>query len=85
MYNPRTNTWTPVAPLPVALNSARMELLGGKPTMIGGYNTETDTRNSKLWQYDVVNDKWTAHPNVEMRVPRSSFAAFQVPRGFFRC
>ena len=85
MYNPRTNVWTPVADLPLALNSARMELLGGRPTLMGGYNTEGNIRNDQLWQYFVEDDEWRPHPTIKMRVPRSSFAAFQVPRGFFRC
>ena len=85
MYNPRTNEWTPVKDLPFPINSAKMELLGGRPTLIGGYNADTKDRNGKLYQYFVETDEWIAHPTVEMRIPRSSHAAFQVPRDLFRC
>ena len=45
MYNLETNQWTRVADMPVPLNSARMELLNGVPTIIGGYNTDTREYN----------------------------------------
>ena len=84
MYNPETNEWTKVKDLPVALSSAKLELLGGRPTIIGGYNIDENIQNGKLYQYFVEDDEWRAH-DVEMRLPRSSAAVFQVPRGFFRC
>ena len=85
MYNPRDNTWTPVKDLPIPINSAKMALLGGRPTIIGGWDNENKARNGKLYQYFVEDDEWRAHPTVEMRIPRSSHAAFQVPRNLFRC
>ena len=45
MYNPETDEWTRVADMPVSLNSARMELLDGVPTVIGGFNTDTREYN----------------------------------------
>ena len=45
MYNPETDQWTQVRDMPVALHSAKMELLNGIPTLIGGYNTETRKAN----------------------------------------
>ena len=85
MYNPRTDQWTPVADLPVPLSGAKMDLLGNRPTIIGGYTNATVNRNGKLYQFFVETDEWKAHPTVEMRVPRSSAAVFQVPRDLFRC
>ena len=85
MYNPRKDKWYPIADLPIPLTSARMVLLGNRPTLIGGYNTENDSRNKKIYQYFVETDEWLAHPTVEMRLPRSSHTAFQVPRHLFRC
>jgi hypothetical protein len=42
MYNPQTESWTQkVADLPEPLSSAKMELLDGLPTIVGGYNGET--------------------------------------------
>ena len=85
MFNPRENIWIPVADLPVPINSAKMELLAGRPTIIGGYDTDNKQRNGKLYQYFVETNEWKAHPTVQLRLPRSSAAAFQVPRNFFRC
>lgn len=84
MYNVETNEWQKVADLPIALSSAKMELLGGRPTIIGGYNQEAGTQNGILYQYFVETDDWQAH-TIQMRMPRSSAAVFQVPRNFFRC
>ena len=85
MYNPREDKWYPVADLPIGINSARLELLGNRPTIIGGYDTINKKRNEKLFQYFVETDEWIAHPTVQMRLPRSSHTSFQVPRNFFRC
>ena len=85
MYDPREDKWIPVADLPIGINSARMELLGNRPTIIGGYDTTNNVRNEKLFQYFVETDEWIAHPTVQMRLPRSSHTSFQVPRNFFRC
>ena len=86
MYNVETNEWNndQIADLPIALSSASMELLGGRPTIIGGYNKELDEQNDILYQYFVESNEWKAH-DIKMRMPRSSAAVFQVPRNFFRC
>ena len=85
MYDPENDTWSPVASPPIEINSAKMELLGGRPTIIGGVSTRTKERNGKLYQYFVETNEWRIHPTEELRIPRSSAAAFQVPRSHFRC
>ena len=85
MYDPKQDKWFAVADLPVPLNSARMELLGNRPTIFGGYDTIHKMRNGKLYQYFVETNQWKEHPTFQMRLPRSSFASFQVPKYFFRC
>ena len=84
MYNPYTNYWTQVADLPVPLNGAKMELLDGIPTIIGGYDTDAEEQNKFLYQYLVEDNVWISHPNVTMRIARSSPAVFQVPRQLFK-
>ena len=84
MYNLETNQWTEVASLPDGLNGHKMELLGGKPTIIGGFHSKTKDQNGILYQYEVENDRWQPH-QTRMRIPRSSHAAFQVPRELFHC
>ena len=81
MYDPVENTWTAVADLPIGLNSHKMELLNGLPTIVGGFNGET--QNGILYQYHVNLNQWIPHPDAEMRIPRSSAAVFQVPRHLF--
>ena len=80
-YYSLENTWTAVADLPVGLNSHKMELLDGLPTIVGGYNGKT--QNGILYQYHVNLNQWIPHPDAEMRIPRSSPAVFQVPRHLF--
>ncbi len=82
MYNPETDVWTRVADLPTPLSSARMALLDGLPTIIGGY--DNSNQNGVLYQYHVDKDKWIPHPTVQMRIPRSSAAVFQVPKTLFK-
>ena len=84
MYNVETNEWIRLEDLPTPLSSAKLELLGGRPTIIGGYDNAANTQNGKLYQYFVETNEWKAH-KVEMRLPRSSAAVFQVPRNLFRC
>jgi hypothetical protein len=66
------------------LNSAKIELLGGIPTLVGGYDAEANTQNGILYQYFVDEDQWRPHPTVQMRIPRSSAAVFQVPKTLFK-
>ena len=85
MYDIEANEWTPVARLPAPLQSAKMELLEGRPTIIGGWDDNAKQFNGVLYQYFVETNEWKAHPNVQMRMPRSSPAVFQVPRDLFAC
>ena len=85
MYNPETDQWTDIADLPFPINSHKMELLEGRPTIIGGYDSDYQDQNPFLYQYYVETDEWREHPTVQLRIPRSSAAVFQVPRELFRC
>ena len=81
IYDPLTNTWTRVADLPTGINSAKMELLDGLPTIVGGY--DGNSQNGILYQYHPDLNQWKPHPTAQMRIPRSSPAVFQVPRHMF--
>lgn len=61
-----------------------MEPLEGIPTIIGGYDTDAKTQNGVLWQYFAADDEWRPHPSVNMRIPRTSAAVFQVPKTLFK-
>ena len=85
LYDLELDKWLKVADLPVPLQSASMELLGGKPTIIGGFDSDSLDWNPILYQYDAELDEWKPLSNVRMRMPRSSAAVFQVPRDLFYC
>ena len=61
-----------------------MEVLDGLPTIVGGYDNESDKQNDILYQYHPEADEWREHPFARLRIARSSPAVFQVPRGIFR-
>lgn len=81
MYDVEGGTWSQVADLPFPINSHKMELLDGLPTIIGGFDGETQV--GILLQYHEDTNQWIPHPEATMRVPRSSAAVFQVPRHLF--
>ena len=88
LYDVELDKWDKAADLPVPLQSASMELLGGKPTIIGGFDSDSLDWNPILYQYDAELGglgKWKPLSNVRMRMPRSSAAVFQVPRDLFYC
>ena len=85
MYDPEKDKWTPVDDLPVPLHSAKMELLDGSPTIIGGYDSENHDYNNILYQYFVDTNEWKSHPDIQLKMKRSSAAVFQVPRDLFHC
>ena len=87
------DTWSKVADLPIPLHSAKMELLQGKPTIIGGQTNDrwpvldanTLRDHGVLYQYFIETDEWKPHPTVQLRIPRANAAVFQVPRDHFQC
>ena len=83
MYDPATNQWTDLPDLPFPINSASMEMLGGLPTIFGGYRHDTKTQNDELLQYNPEKNNWEPHPTNKLRLKRSSAAAFNVPRNLF--
>lgn len=82
MYDPELDIWETVADLPVPISSAKMELLDGVPTIVGGYDNEK--QNGVLYQYFVDTNEWRPHPTTGMRIPRSSAAVFPVPKSLFK-
>eukprot|EP00095_Tigriopus_kingsejongensis_P000444 maker-scaffold492_size156171-snap-gene-0.17 protein:Tk00444 transcript:maker-scaffold492_size156171-snap-gene-0.17-mRNA-1 annotation:"AT19278p" len=81
MLDVNTGKWTPVADLPIPLMSAQMQIFDGFPSIVGGY--DNNNRNGKIFQYDEVRNQWFEHPTAQLRIPRSSPAVIQVPKGMF--
>ena len=74
--------WTQAADMPEPISSAGMELFDGLPTTVGGTNGVTQI--SKMYQYNINEDKWFEHKKAKLQVARTSAAVFQVPRLHFR-
>ena len=72
---------TPAADLPVPLHSARMDLLAGVPTLIGGYDGENERENDVIYQYNFKNDSWEHFG--KLNEGRSSPTVVQVPHFYF--
>jgi N-acetylneuraminic acid mutarotase len=61
MYNPSSDSWTPRAASPGAVNHPGLATLNAKIYVSGGFNSPDFTFNLKtLWVYDPATDKWAA-------------------------
>ena len=74
--------WTQAADMPEPISSAGMELFDGLPTTVGG--TNGNVQISKMYQYNINEDRWLEHQKAKLKVARSSAAVFQVPRLHFQ-
>ena len=62
IFDPDSNSWAPAAALPKPLSGARLELLDGLPTIVGGY--DNDRQNDILYQVHWKPD--TRHPDIRI-------------------
>ena len=62
-YNPTTNTWSNVAPLPVALSQAAPAAANGKIYVAGGCTGGASVTNA-LRIYDIATNTWTSGANM---------------------
>ena len=79
----RQYKWKKVSDLPVPISNAKMEILEGLPTIIGGLNFETKKPNEDLYQYYFATDEWKKHNRVKMEIPRISPTVIEVPKDLF--
>ena len=82
IFDLQTLEWKKAADMPTPLSSAKMEYFDGVPTTVGGFDGTRKT--NKLYQYDVMTDKWTINEKLRLSIPRNRPAVFQVPRTYFR-
>jgi hypothetical protein len=80
-YNYTTNTWSNVAPLPVALGQAATGAANGKIYVAGGFIGGTSVTNA-LRIYDIATDTWTSGTNMPTS-PGVEAAAGAVVNGKF--
>jgi hypothetical protein len=62
-YNQGTNTWTTMAPLPVALGQVSVGAQANKLYVAGGWPGGSVVEDS-LYIYDIPTNSWTAGPNM---------------------
>jgi N-acetylneuraminic acid mutarotase len=62
-YNPATNAWEDLAPLPVAVGQATMGAANGKIYVAGGFTGGTTVTNA-LRIYDIATNTWTSGANM---------------------
>jgi N-acetylneuraminic acid mutarotase len=60
VYDPLTDTWDRVSPLPIPLEHTAVSTYNGKLFVVGGYTIvdEERTPTDKLFSYDPSTDKW---------------------------
>src|SRR5262249_29469168 len=80
-YNYTTNTWSNVAPLPVALGQGAMGAWNGKIYVAGGFIGGTSVTNA-LRIYDIATNTWTSGANMPTS-PGVEAAAAAVVNGKF--
>jgi N-acetylneuraminic acid mutarotase len=71
VYNPATNAWKALAPLPKALHHMAIAGARGRIYMTGGYTALDFIANNKsAWAYDPVVDSWSAI--ADLPAPRAA-------------
>jgi hypothetical protein len=59
-YDATTDSWTPIAPLPVGLADAAAAYDGrGHILVFGGFDALATTRTATVWRYDIQTDTWS--------------------------
>ena len=72
-FDPVTNTWTDLAPLPVALGQGTVGAANGKIYVAGGFIGGTSVTNA-LRIYDIATNTWTSGANMPAGVEASAGA-----------
>ena len=80
-FDPTTNAWSNVAPLPVALSQGTMGAWNGKIYVAGGFLGGTAVTNA-LQIYDIATNTWSSGPNIPTS-PGVEAAAGAVVNGKF--
>ena len=90
IFSLNTFEWKNAAELPIPLSSFQMTQFDGLPTTIGGVTINDNSKENdlfidveKLYQYHYDTNQWIPHPYINLTLPRSSAAVFQVPHYYF--
>lgn len=74
-YNPATNLWrTNITPMPIALTSAAVAVVGNKAYVLGGGYRENGVIkvSNTVMVYDFLTDTWTANGYAPLPLPRGT-------------
>lgn len=69
-YNPRTDTWTRLADLPIDLWASASSVADGRLELIGGVTSGTQLVTNEGFAYSPLSDSWSA-------LPRSTYATYR--------
>jgi N-acetylneuraminic acid mutarotase len=77
-WDPETDTWTPLAPVPTARSGHAVAALGGRIYALGGEVSSVDPDGvfPQVEVYDPATDVWTSLP--DMPVPRHGLGAVAI-------
>jgi len=83
IYNPASDTWRSAASFDHTAFGPGMAVLEGKPTVMGGYETNATPRDQdRVVQYDMETDTWTELPQ-KLEAGRHAILTIPVPRQLF--
>ncbi len=81
-YNPKTDTWRRLAPMPEAQGGLAAAAMNGKLYVFGGEQFSPDTKVfSSCWTYNPKSNTWQSLP--DMRTPRHGLAAAAIGKKIF--
>lgn len=75
-YDPLTNRWRFVAPLPRPLHHTAAAAIGNSIYVVGGFATLAFDPQSTVYRYDIATDTWTSV--AELPSPRGALAAVAI-------
>jgi len=64
VYDPSSNAWTVLAPLPMPVVGAPAAAVNGHIYVFGGWNPSTWTANSTVQIYDIATNTWSTGPSM---------------------
>ena len=75
VYDPATDKWRSLPPMPVARDHLGLALVNGKIYTFGGFVEQNRCPHSKCFVYDTATDKWA--PIAALSRPRGAISAMR--------
>jgi len=61
---PSATSWTPLSPLPRRLVALASSMVGGRLWLVGGRDSDSNTKRAEVLQYEPSMDTWTPKGNI---------------------